>query len=73
MPIVVTQQEFDEWKADPTTVAFFKALKNKREVMKEDHICGRYENKEFVEGKAMLISELLSITYEEMMEAISDK
>lgn len=73
MTLVVTKPEFDDWKQNPTTIAFFKALFNTREVMKEDHICGRYDNKEFVEGKAMLISELLSFTYEEMMEALSAK
>jgi len=50
-----------------------KALKNKREVMKEDHICGRYENKEFVEGKAMLVMDILEMTYEDMMEMKIEK
>lgn len=69
----MTKDEFLDWKQHPVTEVFMAALRNKREVMKEDHICGRYENKEFVEGKAMLVMDILEMTYEDMMEMKIEK
>lgn len=33
---MITQDEFDTWKADPVTLAFFSYLKEKQEEVKND-------------------------------------
>lgn len=71
--MVLTEEEFLEWKRQDVTKEFFKALKNHREVMKEDHISGLYENPEFAQGKAAILKELIEMNYSEMQEILHDK
>lgn len=68
----ILESEFLEWKQHDCTYAFFKALKSKREVMKEDLVEGRYDNPEFARGKASALREILEMSYEEYLEAVNE-
>lgn len=71
--MLTTKEEFQEWKQGNTTVAFFAALKNHREVMKEDHMNGLYENADFAQGKAAALKELIEMTYEDFQDITYEK
>lgn len=71
--ITLQAEEFLDWKQNETTVTFFKALRNAREVWKEELIRGNIENEEFVKGKAQAFLDLTVMTYEDMMEILHDK
>ena len=66
--MVLTEQEWLEWKQLDVTQEFFKNLKKAREKIKEDVINGLYANDEFAKGKATCIQELLELDYNEFME-----
>lgn len=69
----VTLEEYTEWREHSITKAFFKAIRNHREVMKEDLILGLYDNPEFAMGKASALQELQEMKYEQLMEILSEK
>lgn len=71
--MILTPDEFLEWKQLEITKEFFKALKAHREIMKEALINGLYENEEFAKGKATALKQLIEMTYEDMMEILNDK
>lgn len=73
--MVLTKEEWEEWKQHPVTIYFFKALKNQREIFKEYFINGVYEevDRGKVEGKARLIADLIEMQYEDVQEKISEK
>jgi|GEM_PF-2538546 len=72
MAIVVTEQEFLEWKHSRVTVAFMKALDNDREWLKEILLAGT-EDDNNVRGRAAALTSILSMTYEELMEAVKER
>jgi hypothetical protein len=67
--MVLTEEEFLNWKEDEVTKAFFKGLVLVREKMKEQMILGLYDNPEFVQGKASALLEIREMSYDEFMEA----
>lgn len=71
MAVVVTEQEFVEWRASRVTQAFMKALYNDREVLKEILLTGT-ENDANVRGRATAITSILAMNYEDLMEAVSE-
>ena len=70
--MIVTQQEFLEWKEHPATKALVKALHNDREYMKEQLCRGSVENEEEIRGRCAAILNLVSMTYEDLVEGIKD-
>ena len=72
MAIVVTPEEFLDWKAARVTRAFMKALDNDREWLKETLLAGT-ENDESIRGRAAAITAILSLSYEELMEAVKEQ
>jgi hypothetical protein len=71
--MVLTKEEFLEWKENPSTKYFFKALRNAREVLKEEHIRGCYEEVGKAEGKAQLLQDLIYLNYETLQEIMIEK
>ena len=71
MAIVVTEQEFQEWQGSRVTKAFMKALDNDREWLKEVLLTGTEEDAS-VRGRAAAITAILSLTYEELMNAVKE-
>lgn len=71
MAIVVTPEEFLDWKSARVTRAFMKALDNDREWLKETLLAGT-ENDESIRGRAAAITAILSLTYEELMESVKE-
>jgi hypothetical protein len=69
--IVVTEQEFSDWKSARVTKAFMKALDNDREWLKELLLTGS-ENDESLRGRAAAITAILRLTYEELMESVKE-
>ena len=71
MAIVVTEQEFQEWQGSRVTKAFMKALDNDREWLKEVLLTGT-EDDASVRCRAAAITAILSLTYEELMNAVKE-
>lgn len=71
MAIVVTEQEFIDWKTSRVTQAFMKALDNDREWLKEVLLAGS-EDDNNIRGRAAAITAILSMTYEELMDAVKE-
>lgn len=69
--MVVTEDEFLEWKQMSITKQFFSNLKQKREELKEHIVHNAYENDEFAKGKVMALLELIEMNYEQFMEECS--
>lgn len=68
---VVTQQEFLEWKDSNVTKAFMKALRNDYEYLKEAILEGT-DNDEAVRGRAKAVSQILSMSYEDLLDAMKE-
>ena len=71
MAIVVTEQEYQEWKASRVTQALFKALDNDREWLKEMLLSGT-EDDNNVRGRAAAITNILRMTYEDLLDAAKE-
>ena len=71
--MVLTPEEFSEWRQLDVTKIFFKALFNAREKLKEDYILDLYEEKGKAVGKAQILFDLININYEELQEMLSKK
>ena len=71
--MILTKGEFLDWKGNPTTQYFFKALKNSREILKEEYVLGLYEEAGKVEGKAQLLRDLIEMDYETLQEIAFEK
>ena len=69
---MISNEEWHTWKYSDTGKVFFSLLKKKREEMKENLIIGRYEDEDFVKGKAMALFELLNLDYDSLLEEIND-
>jgi hypothetical protein len=74
MAIVVTEQEFQEWIVNPVTKAFFKALHNDREFMKEELCRGSIprEEQDEVRGRCNAILQINNVSYEDLVEGARD-
>ena len=71
MAIVVTEQEFLQWKDSRVTRAFMSALKNDREWLKEMLLAGT-EDDAGLRGRAAAVTQIMTLTYEELMESVKD-
>lgn len=71
MAVVVTEQEFQDWKEHRVTKAFNKALFNDRELLKE-MLVGGTDNDENVRGRAEAIRFILTLDYEGLMESLRE-
>ena len=71
MAVVVTEQEFVEWRGSRVTQAFMKALNHDREWLKEMLLAGTDDDAN-VRGRAAAITQILRMTYEELMEAVKE-
>lgn len=71
--MILTEEEFLEWKEHPVTKEFFKVLTLTRENLKENLIRDLYDNDEFVKGKATALLELLEMTFNEIKEVTYGK
>jgi len=71
MAVVVTEEEFKSWRQHRVTEAFMKALRNDREWLKEVLLAGS-EDDANIRGRAAAITAILTMQYEELMEAVKD-
>ena len=72
MAIVVTEQEFNEWKGSRVTKAFMKAIHNDREWLKEMLLAGT-EDDASIRGRAAACTAILSLDYNELMSSVAEK
>jgi hypothetical protein len=72
MAIVVTEQEFHEWKASRVTQAFMKAIYNDREWLKEMLLAGT-EDDASIRGRAAACTAILALDYNELMNSVTEK
>jgi len=72
MALVVTAEEFKEWKGHRVTQAFLKAVDNDREWLKEMLLTGT-EDDAGLRGRAAACTNILRMTYEELMESIAER
>ena len=72
MSIVLTQEEYQEWKQHPATKCLFKALRNDREYMKEELCRGSLDNEQEVKGRCNAILQILNVGYEDLVEGARD-
>ena len=70
--MVVTEQEFLEWKESRVTKAFYKALSKDREWLKEVLLAGS-EDDANVRGRAAAITAILALDYESLMSTLAEK
>ena len=66
--MVITQEEFQEWKEHLVTKALLKALHNDREYMKEMVVRGNVDNLQEVLGRCNAILSIIDLTYEDLVE-----
>lgn len=71
--MIISEDEFHEWKQSPVTKEFFKLLSKQREEFKEQLICDLYENEEWVKGKASALLELIEMKYDDLQEGLHGK
>ena len=71
MAVVVTEQEFTDWKDSRVTRAFMLALKNDREWLKEMLLAGT-EDDAGLRGRAAAVTQIINLTYEELMESVKE-
>ena len=70
--MILTQEEFLEWKQHQVTKTLLKALSNDREYMKEMIVRGNVENVEEAKGRCNAILRLLDLTYEDLVNGARD-
>jgi hypothetical protein len=71
MAIVVTEEEYVQWRDSRVTRAFMFALKQDREWLKEMLLAGT-EDDAGLRGRAAAVTQILNLTYEELMESIKE-
>ena len=69
--IVVTEQDFKDWKQHQVTVAVMKAIFNDREYLKEMLLAGTDHYAE-LRGRAAAAGLILSMSYEDLMESLRE-
>jgi len=70
--VIVTEQEFLEWKSNRVTKAFMKAIYNDREWLKEMLLAGT-EDDAGIRGRAAACSSILTLDYNELMSSVVEK
>ena len=71
MAIVVTEEEFLQWRDSRVTRAFMLALKNDREWLKEMLLAGT-EDDAGLRGRAAAVTQIINLTYDELMESVKE-
>ena len=71
MALVVTEQEFLEWKGSRVTQAFMKAIHNDREWLKEMLLAGT-EDDSGIRGRAAACTSILALDYNELMSSMAE-
>jgi len=61
-----------DWVENPVTKALMKSLRNDREYLKEMLVRGNVENEEEVKGRCNAVLNILSITYEDLVEGTKE-
>ena len=61
-----------DWVENPVTKALMKSLRNDREYLKEMVVRGNVDNEEEVKGRCNAVLNILSITYEDLVEGIKE-
>ena len=70
--MLLTQQEFQEWKQEEVTKAFFKALQNNREELKEGLVSGLYDDRIMdVQGRCAAVLQIITVEYEDLVESLN--
>lgn len=70
--VVVTEQEFLEWKGNRVTKAFMKAIYNDREWLKEMLLAGT-EDDAGIRGRAAACTSILALDYNELMSSVAER
>jgi hypothetical protein len=68
---VITQEEYNEWRSQEVTKQFFKFLKHSKEGLKEDWVRGIYEDDENLRGRCQMLTLVIDVEYEDVMERVN--
>jgi ABC-type dipeptide/oligopeptide/nickel transport system ATPase component len=66
--MVLTEQEFLEWKEHPATKTLMKALTNEREFMKEQLVRGNVSDEAELIGRCNAILNIVALDYKDLVE-----
>ena len=66
----ITREEFNEWKGNNVTQAFFTQIYKDREEMKEGLANAAYLNDDEVRGRCKVIALFLDLTYEDLVPRV---
>lgn len=70
---MITQEDYNEWKTQEVTKRFFKFLRDNKERLKEDWVIGLYEEDENLRGRCQMLSLIIDVEYEDIMEKVDGK
>ena len=68
--MILTEEEWLDWKQSPTTQEFFKYLHLERERVKELLVLGLYEEDDRARGIALCLEQLAVLDYDTLREAM---
>ena len=67
--MVVTEEEWLDWKQNPVTEEYFRMLVKERERIKENLVLGTYDEVSKAQGVAQALQNLKDMKYDEFREA----
>jgi len=68
--MIVTEEEFKDWRQHPITLAFMKALFNDREYLKEMILAGTDDDAN-LRGRAVAIRSIIEMSYEDITQSLT--
>jgi hypothetical protein len=71
--MILTQEDFQEWKANQVTKALFIVLNKEREYLKERLCLTSMDNEDDIRGRCGAIKALLEIEYEDIVEGLRNE
>ena len=71
---VITKQDFEEWQKSDVTKAFYKALFNEREALKEQIVNSNFygEAEQEAKGRCAAAKTILEMSFEDLMESLQN-
>lgn len=68
--MIVTEEEWKDWKQHEVTKAFFKSLDKEREKIKEEMVLGLFEDDGVARGMARCLLDLREMKYSDFREVV---
>lgn len=68
--MIITEEEWNDWKQHEVTREFFKSLKEERERIKEQLILGGFDEEGVARGMARGLQDLIDMKYDDFRELV---